>query len=138
MNRFGIADIEKKGDFTFIKSFVEKPKLEDAPSRFAKIVETLAFHCNADESPCLLRHEINFFRTAHLRGKGQVAFVFTVFVVDDYDEMTIAKFFNDLLDIFEGVQNPDLSNLSIKDPAAAPLSLLRSPTTGSLHNKRSL
>lgn len=35
VNRFGIADIEKVGDATLIKSFVEKPKLEEAPSNLA-------------------------------------------------------------------------------------------------------
>lgn len=35
VDRFGIADVEKSGDFTLIKSFVEKPKKEDAPSNLA-------------------------------------------------------------------------------------------------------
>ncbi len=35
VNRFGIADVENSSDYTLIKSFVEKPRLEDAPSRLA-------------------------------------------------------------------------------------------------------
>lgn len=35
VNRFGIADVRRESEFTLIKSFVEKPKLEDAPSRLA-------------------------------------------------------------------------------------------------------
>ena len=35
VNRFGIADVEKSGDVTLIKSFVEKPKIEEAPSNLA-------------------------------------------------------------------------------------------------------
>jgi mannose-1-phosphate guanylyltransferase len=35
VSRFGIADVEKSGDFTLIRSFVEKPKREEAPSNLA-------------------------------------------------------------------------------------------------------
>ena len=35
VNRFGIADIVKVSKYSMIKSFVEKPKIEEAPSRFA-------------------------------------------------------------------------------------------------------
>jgi mannose-1-phosphate guanylyltransferase len=35
VSRFGIADIESRSGFTLIRSFVEKPRLEEAPSRLA-------------------------------------------------------------------------------------------------------
>jgi mannose-1-phosphate guanylyltransferase len=35
VSRFGIADVERSGDFTLIRKFVEKPKREDAPSNLA-------------------------------------------------------------------------------------------------------
>jgi mannose-1-phosphate guanylyltransferase len=35
LNRFGIADIENLSGFTMIRSFVEKPNIEDAPSNLA-------------------------------------------------------------------------------------------------------
>ena len=35
VDRFGIADVEKSNEFTLIKSFVEKPRKEDAPSNLA-------------------------------------------------------------------------------------------------------
>jgi len=35
VSRFGIADIEKKSGFTLIKSFLEKPSKEEAPSNLA-------------------------------------------------------------------------------------------------------
>lgn len=35
VDRFGIAEIKKKQGFTLIKSFVEKPRLEEAPSNLA-------------------------------------------------------------------------------------------------------
>ena len=35
LNRFGIAEIEKAGEITLIKQFVEKPSLEEAPSNLA-------------------------------------------------------------------------------------------------------
>lgn len=35
VNRFGIADVEESSGFTLIKSFVEKPKVDEAPSNLA-------------------------------------------------------------------------------------------------------
>jgi NDP-sugar pyrophosphorylase family protein len=35
LHRFGIADIENKSDFTLINYFIEKPRIEDAPSNLA-------------------------------------------------------------------------------------------------------
>ena len=41
----------------------------------------------------MLQHEINFFRSNQLCSDNQITFIFTVFVINDNNELTLTEIF---------------------------------------------
>ena len=57
-----------------------------------QIIRALLGQRHANQSPPMLGHEIDRFRRHKLGGQGQVAFVFTVFVIDNNDHAAGTNF----------------------------------------------
>src|SRR5581483_3677793 len=59
-----------------------------------QVIQSLRRHGQADQPASKLRHEIDSFRRDLLSGHSKVAFVLSVFVIDDHNHASGADFFN--------------------------------------------
>ena len=84
-----------------------------------KLVKPFAFHGYTNKPTGFFRHEIDFFGSAALGGKGQVAFIFPVFIVNDDNEVSLPVFVDSRFNRFKRIQNPDLSKRLKSEPLPA-------------------
>ena len=68
----------------------------------AEVICAIFGEGEADEAAAETSHEVDGFGGDELCGEGEIAFVFTVFVVDDYDHATVAEVGDCSFDVGEG------------------------------------
>ena len=70
--------------------------------RDLQFIKPLACHCEANQATSVSRHEIDGFGCDLLGRDHQVAFVFTVFIVDDDDHPAFLNFVDGFFNPCEG------------------------------------